>query len=347
MKTTMTKDGKRKAGCLAVLAVLLLLAAGCRKDLCYNHDEHSIDVKTDIAADWEQVWEREYRFDWDELWPEEWPRGYEEFTPEAGSGIRAMVYTNDRQEASTNLDAEGGRLPMQEGRHTLMFYNNDTEYIVFDETNNTATATASTRTRTRATFQELHANERTITPPDMLYGAYVHEFIAEETLQAVELPIEMRPLTYSYLIRYRFKSGQQYIAQAKGALAGVADKVYLRDGHTDEVTATLLFDCKVDEQGCTALVEAFGAPSYSYTEGYTADPATHHYTLNLEVVLKNGKHLTYNFDVSPGMRAQPRGGILLEEDIVISDEDGQAGSGGFYPDVEDWGDEIEVPLPLN
>ena len=110
-----------------------------------------------------------------------------------------------------------------------------------------ATATATTRTRTRSSFQALHEGERTVTPPDMLYGAFVLEYIAERTLEAVELPIEMRPLSYSYLIRYRFASGQQYVAQARGALAGVADKVYLQDGHTDEVSSTVLFDCKVDD----------------------------------------------------------------------------------------------------
>ena len=47
------------------------------------------------------------------------------------------------------------------------------------------------------------------------------------------------------------------------------------------------------------------------------------------------------------MRAQPRGGILLVEDIVVSDEDGTEGSGSFDVDVDDWGDEIEVPLPIN
>lgn len=351
MKTMIMKnEGQRMKDLFyrLLLSVLMVFSlTGCRKDLCYNHDEHAITVKTDVMADWEQIWERHYRFDWDELWPDEWPREYEEFNPEAGEGIRALVYTDDNLDLTTNLEQEGGRLPMAEGRHTLLFYNNDTEYIVFDETSNSATATASTRTRTRATFQPLHEGERTVTPPDMLYGAFVREYTAEETLEAVDLPIEMRPLTYSYLVRYRFKSGQQYVAQAKGALAGVADKVYLRDGHTDEVTATLLFDCKVDEQGGTALVQSFGAPSYSYTDGYTADQTTHNYTLSLEVVLKNGKHLTYNFDVSPGMRAQPRGGILLVEDIVVSDEDGQEGSGGFDPDVEDWGDVIEVPLPIN
>lgn len=49
--------------CPSLLALLLLTATGCRKDLCYNHDEHAIAVKTEVMADWEQVWERHYRFD--------------------------------------------------------------------------------------------------------------------------------------------------------------------------------------------------------------------------------------------------------------------------------------------
>ena len=84
-------------------ALFLLTVTGCRKDLCYNHDEHSIAVKTEVTADWEQEWQRNYRFDWEELWPDEWPRDYEEFLPEEGSGIRAMIYTDD-QVATGNLD---------------------------------------------------------------------------------------------------------------------------------------------------------------------------------------------------------------------------------------------------
>ena len=29
-----------------------IFLTGCRKDLCYNHDEHSFSVKVDIVADW-------------------------------------------------------------------------------------------------------------------------------------------------------------------------------------------------------------------------------------------------------------------------------------------------------
>ena len=332
--------------CPSLLVLLLLTVTGCRKDLCYNHDEHSYSVKTVVQASWVQLWERTYSVDWEELWKDEWSRDYEEFIPDRGEGIRSLVY-DENGVAEGNLDSEGGRLYMPEGIHDLLFYNNDTEYIVFDDIATLPSASASTRTRTRSNFAALHEGERTITPPDMLYGAFVREYTAEKTLDPVALPIEMRPLSYSYLIRYRFKSGVQYVAQARGALAGMAERVYLRDGHTNGTTATMLFDCTVDELGCAAQLQAFGAPEYSYTDGYTADENTHTYTLSLELQLKNGKQLTYTFDISPMMRAQPRGGIILVEDIVVSDEDGAGGGGGFEVDVDGWGDYIDIPLPLD
>ena len=110
----------------------------------------------------------------------------------------------------------------------------------------------------------------------------------------------------------------------------------------------MMFDCKVDDLCCTALLQAFGAPDYSYTEGYTADPETHHYTLSLEVVLHNGKRLPpYVFDISQAMRIPPRGGVIQVVDLEVSDEDGNEGGSGFDPDVDGWEDEIDIELPLN
>lgn len=339
-----------------VAMLLLASLSGCRKDLCYNHDEHALAVKAEVQPDWMQEWEHPYtggeiQLDWKTIWEENgWARDYEEFIPDIADGIRSVVYNEDAAPSTSNLDNDGGVISMKEGMHSILFYNNDTEYILFDGTDNSASATASTRTRTRAGYRapEPHQNERTITTPDDLYASYVPSYDAEKSLTPDGLPVTMYPRTYTYLIRYRITSGLQYVAQAKGALAGMAEKVYLTDGHTDGAAATLLFDCKVDEKGCTADVTCFGVPNFAYkTNEFTADKETMSFTLNLEVLLKNGKRLSFDRDVSRAMRLQPRGGILVFDDIVISDEDGQEGSGAFDPDVDGWEDEIEVPLPIN
>lgn len=200
-------------------AGLTFLSTSCRKDLCYDHDEHGLSVKVNLSSDWEQEWERTYAYDWEKLWEEDWKYDYEDLCPAPADGIRVQVYTSDGQRIESNLPDEGGRIAMPEGTHELLFYNNDTEYIVFDGVAASESATATTRGVTRSSFHELHAGERTVNQPDMLYGAYMEEYTAEKTLAPTELPVTLRPLVYTYMIRYEFESGQQYVALARGALA--------------------------------------------------------------------------------------------------------------------------------
>ena len=102
-----------------VFLILLLLTFGCRKDLCYDHELHSASVKTVVAADWEQEWERTYDFDWEQNWNVLWGREYDELRPDIAEGIRALVYSAGGGFSENNLSAEGGRLPMKEGVHSL------------------------------------------------------------------------------------------------------------------------------------------------------------------------------------------------------------------------------------
>ena len=325
---------------------ILLLLSGCRKDLCYTHDEHGWAVKVNVVADWEQEWERMHETDWEQNWMEDFSCSYDELRPDVADGIRVLVYPDQGDRYNEyNLEAEGGRLSMAEGMNSLLFYNNDTEYIVFSDLDASAAASATTRTRTRATFTSTpaHADERTINEPDMLYGTYVDEYEAQKTVEPVDLPLTMRPLVYTYLVRYEFSHGLEYVALARGALAGMAESVYLQDGHTGEEAATVLYDCTLQSYGAEAQVQTFGVPNYP-GEGYGR--AAQVYTLNLEVRLNNGKILDYEFDVTAQVEKQPRGGVILVDGIEVSDEDGQEGSGGFDVDVDGWGDYVDIPLPL-
>ena len=107
-------------------AGLTFLSTSCRKDLCYDHDEHSLSVKVNLSSDWEQEWERTYAYDWEKLWEEDWKYDYEDLCPAPADGIRVQVYTSDGQRIESNLPDEGGRVSMPEGTHELLFYNNDT-----------------------------------------------------------------------------------------------------------------------------------------------------------------------------------------------------------------------------
>lgn len=329
---------------LCLWAVLAL--ASCRKDLCYDHDAHSYSVKVNVVADWELEWERAYDYTWPDLWPGHWPYAYDEFRPLPAEGIRSIVYTESGDRSEGNLPQQGGRLYMPEGTHDLMFYNNDTEYIVFSDIAHLASATATTRTVTRSGLPALHSDERTVNQPDQLYGSFHEDYTARPTLEMTDLPVLMRPLTYTYYIRYRFAAGLQYVALARGALAGMAESVYLMDGHTGDDAATVLFDASLTDWGAEAKIQAFGVPNYPGDHYTRADGSPARYTLNLEVRLKNGKMLNYNFDVTGQLNAQPRGGVIIVTGIEVSDEDGAEGSGGFDVSVDGWGEWVDIPLPI-
>lgn len=337
----------KKTALWPCVLLLLPVLGSCRKDLCYNHDEHSPSVKINLTAEWELEWERTYDFDWQELWMEHWGYGYDDFRPVAAQGIRVIAYHADGTRSEHNLAAEGGRLPLDEGTHDVLLYNNDTERIVFDQLSASAAATATTRSMTRASLMELHEGERTVSQPDQLYGCYDEEYVAERTLEPVEYPVVMRPLTYTYYIRYEFAGGLQYVALARGALAGMAESVYLNDGHTGDAAATVLFDGTLTDWGAEAQVQSFGVPNYPGHHYTRADGSAARYTLNLEVRLHNGKLLSYAFDVTDQINGQPRGGVITVEGIEVSDEDGNSGSeGGFDVTVDGWGEWIDIPLPL-
>ena len=334
----------------SLVGAFVLLTACEHKDLCFDHEDHAPRTAVQIDATYEREWQYtlEGATDWSHYaqWDQTFGFPYDSLRPAVPDGLRVQVYNSNGTHNVMNLPPEGDVVQMRPGEHALLFYNNDTEYIVFSDLGASASASATTRTRTRSTFTstEAHAEERTINEPDMLYGTYIDEYVAERTVEPVELPLTMRPLVYTYVVRYEFSHGLEYVALARGALAGMAESVYLQDGHTDEAAATVLYDCTLESYGAEAQVQTFGVPNYP-GEGYTR--ADRPYTLNLEVRLTNGKILDYEFDVTAQVEAQPRGGVIIVQDIEVSDEDGGGVGSGFDVDVNGWGDYQDIEIPLN
>lgn len=329
---------------ICLLAVSWL--TGCRKDLCYNHEEHAFAVKVYAVTSWEQEWERPYDYDWQKNWPYGLDRTYDDLRPEIPEGITAKVYGDDNYRTEAFYDAEGGKLPLKEGNNSILMYNNDTEYIILDGFSASNTATATTRTLSRASYQPLHEGERTVNQPDRLYGHFIENYQAVKAFETVQLPVEMHPLVYTYVVKFTITKGLKYLALARGAMAGMAEKVYLDDGHTDESAATVLFDCEKTDFGAVAYVNSFGVPNYPGDHYTKADGTPANYKLNLEMKLKNGNMKSVNFDITSQMNGQPRGGVIQVTGIEISDEEG-AGGGGFDVDVDGWGNIVDIPVDIN
>lgn len=338
-----------KKNIITLAALVLALLTSCyHKELCLTHPEHALRYHVNIIADYRCEWEEHLGGpDWKNQWPDHF-MPYEDLLPQEPRGLRVITYNVTGESDIHNIDAKGGVVTLYGGSNDILLYNNDTEYILFTRQDNSATTRATTRTRTRASFtQSKFANdgEETINPPDMLYSNFISGYQAEKLLEPEDLPVTLHPLVFTYKIRYEFDEGLQYVSMARGALTGMARSVLMNTGTTSDEGATLLYDCNLTNYGSSAIVKSFGVPGYP-NPNYVKSSAGRKHALNLEVLLKNGKMMTFEFDVTDQVKAQPHGGVIIVKGIKIKEEDGTQGTGAFDVSVNGWGEYEDIILPL-
>ena len=339
----------RRALWLAVVWVMLL--SGCRKELCYDHEHHTERVEYMLALSYDIEWEYnlESHIEWEQYWNEDFGITYDSIRPQKPEGVRVHIYNEDDQsEIVRNIDEEGATIHFtEEGHYAVLLHNNDTEYIVYEGMNSFASAYATTRGVTRSTYlgntfmgSKGESDETTVNPPDMLFGAYLDSIWVEKSTEVDTLSVTLHPLVFTYLVRYEIAEGAEYVALARGALAGMAKGVNLGNGRTSAEEATVLYDATVTDFGAQALVKSFGVPDYP-NPNYSRNP--HQYGLNLEVRLKDGSFQQFDFDITEQVEKQPHGGVIVVNGIKIEPP---VGEGGFDIGVEGWGNVIDIPLPL-
>lgn len=339
----------RRAMCaMSLLPALLALFSCEHKELCLNHYEHAPRCATTVNADYDRRWEIPYEGQTD--WAAEWPSlslalGYDELRPPLPEGLRVSAYDEAGKHTRLNMMPLGEEVMLTPGVNSLLFYNNDTEYIVFSGMDEYVTANAATRTRTRGSYagNPLYPKqaEPTVAPPDILYGHYIDSYVQERSMEPFRLDVTMHPLVFTYVVRYRFDHGLNYVALARGALAGMAASVFLHNGRTSEAAATILYDCTVEPWGVQAVVKSFGIPDFpnpNYSRGGRS------YGLNLEVLLHNGKTVDYYFDITDQMAVQPHGGVITVGGIEVDDKTGGSSNSAFDISVDGWGEFEDVEI---
>lgn len=332
-----------------VLLVTTLITACERTELCYDHYPRAV-----VTFDWEQEWERNYGMSHFANWDADfYGFGYDFMRPGTPEWINLVKYRDDVPDGEHFFYPHGGEvLFREEGKHSLLFYNGDTEYIVLSDIASLSNARASATPRSRASMSyiiERHPNVRSANPPDILYSAFMESVPYIGIHQVKPIKVKMQPLVFTYVVRYEFEYGLQHVQMARGALAGMAESVFLRDGRTSDESIIVLYDCEVKKYGCEAHVRSFGVPGFpDEYYGRSADNIPDRpYTLNLEVMLTNGKTLEFNFDVADQLKKQPRGGVITVSGIRIEDKDSDptVSGGGFNVDLSGWG-EVDIDLPI-
>lgn len=335
----MSKAARYKYG---VYLIVLTVIMGCRKDLCYDH-HLGVDLQLEVV--YSLNWYLPGEVNWEENWPEEWIVDWEKIRPRVPESIRLHAFdADDSQPVSNhNLAHNGGRVTLNSGCYHMLLYNSDTEGILFEDMHAVHEASATTRARTRSAYSTRYPDEVTVSTPDDLFAAFLPEYelrqpAGGENLQ-LKINVELTPRTWTYLIRYEFAEGQEFVAEAQAYLSGMAGRVCLKDGSTDDKVVTLLLDCSPSEYGAETVARSFGLPSENVAVGNR---------LLLEMKLLSGKIKVLEFDVTDQVSRQPRGGVIVVKDIVVTAEEGQhPGGSGFDGEVNDWEENIDVEIPIS
>ncbi|MDE6485319.1 MAG: DUF5119 domain-containing protein [Duncaniella sp.] len=331
----------------AVLFGLVLVTACQRTELCYDHYP-----TLTLGLAWEHEWERDYGMNHSANWDAA-RHGfeYDDMRPGRPEWVNMVINKTDGTSNETYLGTDGGKINVSVGEgQSYLLYNGDTEYIMLSDMVSLTDARASATSRSRSGMSyinEHHPDARSTNPPDVLYAAYVENAPSFGFHDHLSLDIKMQPLVYTYVIRYEFDYGLEHIALARGALGGMAESVYLRDGRTSDNSSIILYDCEIKSYGCEAHVRSFGTPGFpdEYYGRAESDNNDRPYSLNLEILLKNGKSVEFNYDIADQMKKQPRGGVITVSGVRIEDQIGESDS-GFNVDVTDWPEHDVIDLPI-
>lgn len=260
-------------GNAVLMACLLVCLAACERKPLYLMVPGTLQVETsiyDIKLEilWGVNWQTQWQYDWDEKLHGE--VGYSKPT-----GVRSTVYSLDDEFArrsffTQNFSLEGGRIALQGGNwYDLLFYNNGTDYILFESDADYTYYKASTRATTRTPYAvRSQVPTRTyvdVNQPDEFFATFMEknevsidpeDYVVEidengNRVYVCTLNATLRPHSYIYLIQVMLKNnigkdGNRIVKGSRGlTLTGMAPAVDLYTGlNTDSLIAVSTEDMK-------------------------------------------------------------------------------------------------------
>jgi hypothetical protein len=362
---------------ILVLLVLCAQASGCsiRPELHLRQPMQAqiiLETQVNLNLMWQVDWETRWEFPWNaEVLG---PLGYTKPV-----SISAHVYPLDdkgqhRSHYTQNFFGNTANIPITVGEYDLLFHNNDSETLLFDDQDQLEAIHCNTRvissglkdsqsvlTAVQKTNGETKADDTLIEDPvalmpDGLFVLYDQGEVISGNLDDYEyidgkyiLRIRgvMDPATYIHLFQIHLANNQGRVVGSNGggAITGVAAGVDLFtrvSAHTPVCVPTDIYYDKSRDLMAGRFM-TFGIPGCNpYDPESVAQAPEGKHFLVLNVSYANGNWKNIRIDVTSAFRALPLGG-LIDLTLDVNDfppEEGTPGSGGgFDALIDEWGEE--------
>jgi hypothetical protein len=324
-----------------------------RKDL-YLAQRGLLNVEVSVYDfQLDMLWGVDWQTRWQYLWDESLygPVGYTMPT-----GVRANVYSinqiNQRVKYTTrNLPKNGGQVSLATNSlYDLMFFNNDTEYILFS-TDDSSYFYATTRSNVRAASPSeefAHFNQ-----PVQLFGAYLHDLYVTDdpddyekvvkedgtVYYVYEIEATLEPYTYIYLcqvilLNNKDESGLRITGAEEIAVSGLSGgmDLFTRTTNASNIVAISQDDVKPlqEDRNLTlpdgtqtkgdifgARIMTWGLPGVNPMERLSTRgeiELDNPVTMYIGLKLRNGSTYVMEKDITDQLKQYPAGGIVT---IVI------------------------------
>ncbi|MBO5871379.1 MAG: DUF5119 domain-containing protein [Bacteroidaceae bacterium] len=180
-----------------VMMIFMTAFTGCERKPLYLAQRGTLNVDVSVYnIQLDLLWGVDWKTEWQYMWDESLhgPLGYSE-----PSGVRANVFSlnesNERLNYTTrNLPKSGGRVNLTTRQsYDMVFFNNDTEYILFysDDANDYLYATTRSNAKTAYTRAYAHYNQ-----PDQLFGTYLHDLYVTDDPDAYTIHYDANGYPY-------------------------------------------------------------------------------------------------------------------------------------------------------
>lgn len=310
----------RKVRVSKILTVFMWLWAGLSSCIFEGERECPDTLAVTIRPDWTMA-------------PDATPEGMAYvFFPDDGSEVWRFDFPG----------REAGRVSLAAGKYQLLSYNDDTYNILFrgDRRYDTFEVYTADKELPVAT------GERCVAAPDMMWGcAYAGLNLSYEDLRynpsptarpenewsvSTDFILQARQRRITARYRYRIEEVENLsgVKSMSGALTGMAGSMLLASGMRGTYPSTLAV--KAASADSTTIAGEF------YTFGIPQCPTVDN-ILNLYVVLNDGRHFCYRFDVTDQVRAasDPLDVMLTVSGLKLEQSEGGEGT-GFDVNVDGW-----------
>lgn len=310
----------KKIRYIIYLLLLLPLLAGCDfRDVLDDYPVSGVQIKLDWT-------------------------GLETKLPE---GMRVIFYPKDAEgrKVDTYLTSiEGGEVKVPPGRYDLLIYNYNTESVLIRDDEAFETIEAYT-----GFCKGLSTEETMVWAPDPLYVVRLKDMRVEKSdkVQLMEFQPELAIRHYMFEIKVK---GLEYVSDVICNVSGMGGSYHMSTGTCSASVAPIYIET------CKKNGTIRGTFSAFYEQMLPSTRAIDEVTMKLLLIKLDNSVQEEKVDITKSVTTPPDDDeedplttieVPVDKEIEVDKvEPEPGGGGGFDGDVNDWGDETEVILPV-